>query len=182
MGQPGRRCAADAWQAHEAELRHFLLGQTHDAALADDLLQEAFVKALRAGSHFCDLENPRAWLFTVVRNGLIDHHRLQKATVPAVDRLPQALSEARPVDALSDCLEEALQALASDDRDVIQRCDIDGQPQRGYAEDQGLTLAAVKARIRRARVRLRAQLVARCGVRFDPSGQVCCHGPFGFSR
>lgn len=167
-------CVLDAWRAHEHELHAFLLAETHDPALADDVLQDVFLKALRAGTHFCALESPRGWLFQVTRHALIDHHRLSKPTVPVPESLPAPEPEVAPLDALAACLQEALQALDPDDRHVVQRCDIDGETQRAYGEATGLSLPAVKARIQRARVRLRQRLIECCGVRFDADGHVCC--------
>lgn len=172
-------CVLDAWQTHEAELRHWLLSRVHDAALADDLLQDVFVKALRDGGHFCQLASPRGWLYQVARHAVIDHHRLTKTTVPAEETLAQPEAPGRPVDALAGHLAASLDALEADDRDVIVRCDLEGLTQAAYASAHDLTLPAVKSRILRARVRLRQHLVARAGVRFGPTGQVCCHGPFG---
>lgn len=179
MDSPPFPCVLDAWQTHEAELRHWLLGQVHDGALADDLLQDVFVKALREGAHFCELDSPRAWLFQVARHAVIDHHRVSKPTVPDVDTLAQPEVTTRPVDTLTTRLDEALRALDPDDRDVIVRCDIDGQTQAAYAAAHQLTVPAVKSRIQRARARLRHELVQRAAVRFDPQGRVCCHGRFG---
>lgn len=169
------RCVLDAWRAHEAELHAFLIGQVRDSALADDLLQDVFLKAVREGARFCGLESPRAWLFQVSRHAVIDQHRVRKATVPVADQLQAVEAVIAPVDALSTCLERALLDLDEDDRDVVQRCDLDGQTQRAYAEAHGLGVPAVKARIQRARARLRQRLIDRCGVRFDGEGHVCCH-------
>jgi len=173
------RCVLEAWQAHEAELRHWLLGRLGDAGQADDILQDVFVKALREGGHFCQLDSPRAWLYQVARHAVIDHHRLTKATVPGEETLAQPVTTGRPVDALASGLRQSLDALDPDDRDVILRCDIEGQTQAAYATAHQLTLPAVKSRIQRARARLRQHLVQHATVRFDPTGQVCCHGPFG---
>lgn len=46
--------------------RHWLLGRVADAAQADDILQDVFVKALREGGHFCRPGSPRAWLAVLV--------------------------------------------------------------------------------------------------------------------
>lgn len=177
--QPPFPCVLNAWDTHEAELRRWLLSRLHDAALADDILQDVFVKALREGGHFCRLESPRAWLYQVARHAVIDHHRLSKNTVPAEETLAQPEAVHTPVDALTTSLAAAIETLEPDDRDVIVRCDLEGQTQAAYASAHQLTLPAVKSRILRARTRLRRQLVARAGVRFGPTGQVCCHGPFG---
>lgn len=171
-------CVLRAWVAHEAELLGFLRHQAGDPHRAEDLLQEVFLKAMRQGQGFCEVEQPRAWLFQVARNSLIDEVRRQRATEPLDDQLPApATDDAAPVDALAECIERNLPRLDPADQDVLRRCDLDGWRQQDYAARNGLTLAATKARLRRARKRLRALLVERCGVRFDDQGAVCCTVP-----
>ena len=175
----GFDCVLRAWQAHEAELLGFLTRHAGNADSAQDLLQEVFVKALRQGRGFCALDNPRAWLFRVARNALVDAGRLRRPSVELPEDLPaQPADERAPVDALDACIARNLPLLGDEDSDIVQRCDLDGQTVRGYAEATGLSLPAAKARLLRARKRLRESLVERCGVRFDPDGSVCCHaGP-----
>jgi RNA polymerase sigma-70 factor (ECF subfamily) len=177
----GFECVLRAWQAHEAELLGFLAHHASDADAAQDLLQEVFIKALRQGRGFCTLDNPRAWLFQVARNALIDAGRLRRPSVELPDDLAAPPAEERaPVDELDACIARNLPFLGEQDRDIVQRCDLDGQTVRGYADASGLSLPAAKARLLRARKRLRDALVERCGVRFDPDGSVCCHaGPDG---
>ena len=172
----GFDCVLRAWHAHEAELQAFLVRHAADADSAQDLLQEVFVKALRQGRDFCVLEQPRAWLFQVARNALVDAGRLRRPSVELSEELPAPAAEERaPVDALDACIARNLQWLGDDDRDIVQRCDLDGQTVRAYAEAAGLSLPAAKARLLRARKRLRDSLVEHCGVRFDADGSVCCH-------
>ena len=177
----GFECVLRAWQAHEAELLGFLAHHASEADAAQDLLQEVFVKALRQGRGFCTLDNPRAWLFQVARNALIDAGRLRRPSVELPDDLAAPPAEERaPVDELDACIARNLPFLGEQDRDIVQRCDLEGQTVRSYADAAGLSLPAAKARLLRARKRLRDALVERCGVRFDPDGSVCCHaGPDG---
>jgi RNA polymerase sigma-70 factor (ECF subfamily) len=171
-------CVIRAWLAHEAELLAFLRHQVGDPHRAEDLLQEVFVKAMRQGQGFCEVDQPRAWLFQVARNSLIDDARRQRPTESLDDELPApAADDASPVDALAECVERNLPRLDPADEDVLRRCDLDGWRQQDYADRNGLTLAATKARLRRARMRLRALLIERCGVRFDGQGAVCCTVP-----
>ncbi|NMG16860.1 RNA polymerase sigma factor SigZ [Aromatoleum bremense] len=171
------RCVATAWRAHEAELRRFLRSRHGDAAGADDLLQEVFVRALGQGEGFCAVANPRAWLFQVARNLLVDRLRLAKSQVPLPDDLADLPDLVPAVDGLSACIPRALAELSAEDREAISLCDLEGLTQQAYAERLGLTLPAAKSRVQRARTRLRARLVEACQVRFDDAGQVCCFTP-----
>ncbi len=60
-------CLISAWQRHENELRGYLMHRIGNSHLAEDLLQETFIKAMQQGADFCQLDNARAWLFQVVR-------------------------------------------------------------------------------------------------------------------
>lgn len=172
-------CVLSAWRAHETELRGFIAHRSGDDSAADDLLQDVFIKALRQGSRFCELRQPRAWLFEVARNALIDHARQSRSWQPVDDAWPAPETEApNAVDQLTACIERVLPSLPTDDADVLRACDLQGEPQPAYASRRGLSLPATKSRIQRARQRLRAALVARCGVVLDERDQVCCvRGP-----
>jgi RNA polymerase sigma-70 factor, ECF subfamily len=172
-------CVAAAWASHEAELRAYLRHRLNDEAAADDLLQDVFVKAMRHQGTFCGLDNPRAWLFQVARNALVDRARTQHPAEPIDDYQDQLAAPApdalSAVDALAACLATVMGRLAAADTAILHACDIEGQSQREFAAAHALTLPAAKARLLRARRRLREQLVLACGVRFDVEGRVCCH-------
>lgn len=171
-------CHNKAWRQHKAEIRSFLVHRAGSAAEADDLLQEVFLKALLKGKDFCQLENPRAWLFHVARNLLVDRLRLTKEQVPLPDDLrADPITAIAPVDLLSHCLPRVLTELNPEDREAILLCDMQGITQNEYAQRLGLSLPAAKSRVQRARQRLRAQLAEACQVTFDEAGKVCCFVP-----
>ncbi len=86
-------------------------------------------------------------------------------------------NERAPEDELDACLARNLLELDATDRAVIQACDLDRLTVRAYAEANELRLATAKSRLLRARQRLRSNLVSNCQVRFDETGNVCCHVP-----
>lgn len=170
-------CLNRAWQAHAAEIRRFLVHRGGHLQDAEDLLQELFLKAVQQPD-FCTLDKPRAWLFHVARNLLIDRLRLTKTQVPLPDDLVASEEPAlKPVDQLSHCIPRVLSELAPADREAILLCDLQGMTQQAYADKLGISLVAAKSRVQRARVRMQAQMVRACQVRFDDSGEVCCFVP-----
>ena len=168
-------CILRDWNAHESELRNFLRHRSGDEHLADDLLQEVFVKAMQQGEQFCTLDNSRAWLFQVARNALIDHHRLDKAAIELPEDIPHPESDHEPIQALGACVKRVLSELPAEDREIIEQCDLEGVKQKDYAASHDLTLAAAKSRLLRARERMRGQMSAACQVRFDEQGKVDDH-------
>ena len=177
---PALPCILEAWNSYEAELRGFLIRRVSDVHLADDLLQEVFLKAVRQGLGFCAVDDPRAWLFRVARNAVIDNARLAKPLVPLPEDLAQEGEvEIEPVDRLSECLSRVLIEIPEDDAEILRRCDLEGMKQKDFAESKGLTLPAAKSRLLRARARLREMMTTNCKVTFDENGSVCCHVPRG---
>jgi RNA polymerase sigma-70 factor (ECF subfamily) len=165
-------CLTTAWTTHAAELRNWLRHRTGNTALADDLLQDLFLKALRQGKGFGDVHNARAWLFEVARNLLADHLRVAQHAVELPDDLAAPSHDIDTVDALCACLPRVLSELSPADREAITLCDLQGMAQAEFAQAKGLSLSAAKSRVQRARVRLRAQMSQACQVSLSEGGSV----------
>lgn len=170
-------CVAKAWLSYESELRSFIRSRVADTQEAEDLLQETFIKALAEGSRFCELDQPRAWLFRVLKNRMIDYRRSAKTYNDIPDNLEaDSDPEDAPINNLAVCLPVALKKMDARDADIIRHCDLEGMNQADYAKQKKLSLSAAKSRIQRARQRLKSELQNTCNVRFDEQGNVCCFG------
>ncbi|MBA3057726.1 MAG: sigma-70 family RNA polymerase sigma factor [Gammaproteobacteria bacterium] len=165
-------CLNSAWSAHESELRGWLRRRVGNSALADDLMQDLFLKALRQGERFCAVENARAWLFEVARNTLADHLRLAHHMVELPEDLATPADDTETVDTLTACLPRVLSELSPDDREAILLCDLQGMRQADFAQLKGLSLSAAKSRVQRARLRLRTQMSLVCQVQVDDGGRI----------
>lgn len=175
-----RPCLLEAWTACEGELLGFLRHHVPAGVSPEDVLHDLFLRALRQDRGFCELRNPRAWLFEVARNLVTDQLRRRRETVALPEDLAAsdaAVEEIDEVDRLSACLPRVLSELAVEDRESIELCDIGGMTQARFAELKGLSLPGAKSRIQRARQRLRARLLQACQVKLDPAGKVCCFVP-----
>jgi len=174
-------CVARAWEAHEAELRGYLRHRMAHAEAADDVLQDVFVKAMRQGRAFCALDNPRAWLFQVARNAVVDRMRVSQTLEPLTDEMaestPLSAEPIAPIDALAGCVMRTLAELSPEDAAILRACDLEGQTQIAFAQAHGLGLPATKSRLLRARQRLRERLTQVCQVRFEPDGSIASHVP-----
>ena len=165
-------CVRNSWRQHESELRRFLAHKLSDPHLAEDMLQEIFIKAINRGSGFCDLTSARAWLFEVARNAVADHFRLRRELVELPDDLPDEADGPDAVDLLAACLPRVLSELTEEDREAITLCDLQGMTQEEFAHKKGLSLPGAKSRVQRARKRLMARMTDACQVQFDDNGQV----------
>ena len=132
----------------------FLRRLLHDGAAAEDLTQDTFVRALGATYHAEGRE--RGWVFQIARNLARDHAR-----VGARRPEPVELSDAHaatPDHLLSLDLEAALAGLTDEDREIFLLREIAGLSYAEIAAVCAITPDAVRSRIHRARLALRAAL------------------------
>jgi RNA polymerase sigma-70 factor (ECF subfamily) len=61
--------------AHADYLFNFALGQVRDATVAEDLVQETFLAALKGGERFAARSSQRTWLVAILRHKICDHLR-----------------------------------------------------------------------------------------------------------
>jgi RNA polymerase sigma-70 factor (ECF subfamily) len=115
-------------------------------------------------------------LFEVARNTLTDHLRRQPPldlwSDEALQQIPDPTEQPPVVDQLTGCLRRVLGELDETDAHIIRQCDLNGQRQQDYAIAHGLSLPATKARLRRARERLRLAMTAGCQIQALPGGGV----------
>ena len=151
----------------EAMLRVARALTRHDAD-AEDLVQDTLLRAYRSIDQF-DGRHPRAWLFTILRNAHLNHHRrrrpllLREGDVPQrADRLPSGDGPDARVDAGFDAdVESALKRLTPPFRQVVSLVDIAGLSYADAARVLDVASGTVVSRLHRARRNLRQQLTGR---------------------
>ncbi len=149
---------AAVYHATYGDLVRFLYRKVWDADQAQDLAQEAFVRAL---DH--DLDNPRAWLFTVAANLARDEARtavrrkkhlalLTSEPAAAAPRVANPGADVEVADAVS-AVRRALEHLSDRDREALLLWDA-GFDYREIAAHTGLAVGAIGTTLARARKRL----------------------------
>ncbi len=128
-----------------------------DAALAEDAVQDALVRAHRAiaaGKVPVDVE---AWLYAIVRNRCHDYFRAARPTAPLPTELPGGAPSAFEVvergERLAGAL-DAVEALPSAQRAALVGRELEGRSYEEIALRQATTVSAVKSLLHRARATL----------------------------
>lgn len=158
-----------------ASLRRGLLAtvrrQVRDPQLAEDLVQEVFVKAVKAVRKGRAPGNLAAWLHAAARTTVIDSYRARKLDTEPLHEEPAAPEPAddQRFQVLAACMEPLVRALPMLYRDALLAADIHGQPLAALAE--GRSVSAIKSRVSRGRAMLREKLLACCEVEWT-GGQV----------
>src|SRR5436853_7598926 len=101
------RDVREAYAAHSGELYGFAVRSLGDAGLAEEAVQETFVRAWRAGDRFDPkIGSLRTWLFAILRNVVIDLGRARsvrpRVAEGGVEPSVEALGEAQPAGAVEE--------------------------------------------------------------------------------
>lgn len=148
-----------AYEQYASRVRGFLLRLAGQSDLADDLLQQTFLRLAERGAELRADSDLRAWLFTVARNAFIAQHReraARRAEAP-VEPLATPTPEAEARLLLGD-VERALAALRLEDRELLLLVGVEGFEPSAVAKLLGLSGATLRQRLARARSRLLAEL------------------------
>jgi len=145
------------FERHSGDVYRFALYLSGDPSLAEEIAQETFVRAwvmpgeVRGGT-------VKAYLLTIARN----LYRAERKRVVRQVALDGTLPDPKPGPETVasgrfelDAVLEALKALPEADRAALLMHAQDGLPYEAIARALGLSLAAVKVRVHRARIKLR---------------------------
>jgi RNA polymerase sigma-70 factor (ECF subfamily) len=144
-------------EANVPALRRYARALTRDPELADDLVQDTLVRALRS-QHLFHGGEIRSWLFTILTN--LNRNRLRSlarrpllSTFEDSDAADSAGPEAGGRD-----IERALDLLVEDQRQALLLVVLEGLSYREVADIQGVPIGTVMSRLARARAQIKAYL------------------------
>jgi len=138
-------------------LRRYARALTRDADIADDLVQDTLVRALRS-EHLFQGDEIRSWLYTILTN--LNRNRLRSlARRPVLSPIEDndAPDLAGPEAGGRD-IERALATLVEEQRTALLLVVLEGLSYREVAEVQGVPIGTVMSRLARARVQIKTYL------------------------
>ncbi len=152
---------------HRSFLR-FLERRVGDRALAEDILQDAFVRGLgKAGSIRQD-DSTVAWFYRTLRNAVIDHHRRAGVASRTFARFADELAEEEaPADLAEEvcgCVVRLADTLKAEYAQALKEIDVEGLSVKVFAERHRITPSNAAVRVFRARQALRKRVASACGT------------------
>ena len=156
------------------DVYRFALSLTRNEADADDVVQEAFLRAYRSWHTFQPGSDGRRWLFTIARNVFLRSREREKYRVDAEDGDVESLAAAQQtaevrrsgddvllskID-LQPALKEALGRLDEPFRSTVILVDVEDLPYEAAAEILGVPIGTVRSRLFRGRRLLQEMLLS----------------------
>lgn len=161
---------ASAFDLLQGSLLAYVNKKLSDKAVAEDLVQNVFEKAIRSRNNGKVINNVRAWLFAITRTTLADHYRSKNIDFSAIESVDEAElafeddEDFLPTHNLSNCLQPFINQLPANYRESIVHGDIAGKPLKLLAEAEGVSVSAIKSRASRARMKLKDLILDCCDV------------------
>ena len=151
----------ELYVAYRKSVFGFLVRLARDQHLAEDLFQNTWVKVSKSAPRLREDTELKAWLFTVARNEFRSYRRWQMVDMTRLFLLhrdrPERPSESIESGALS-TLERGLAELGASDREVLLLVCTEGMAPQQAAGVLGISHAALRQRLGRARGRLKAAI------------------------
>jgi RNA polymerase sigma-70 factor (ECF subfamily) len=159
------------WRDYHSELLGFIRRRVGEADLAEDILQDVFVKAHSRLGTLADANRIQSWLYQIARNTIIDYHRVRKSAEPLPDEIVQPEhNDDEEWQELGKCLLSMIERLPEGYREAILLSEIDDLPLKEVAQRLNLSLPGAKSRVQRGRERLKRLFLDCCHFEFDCRG------------
>jgi RNA polymerase sigma-70 factor (ECF subfamily) len=153
--------------ANHREFLRFVEKRTGNRALAEEILQDAFVRSLGRTDEI--EESAVGWFYRVLRNAVVDHQRRQQVAHRRLDAFAGELATqgngedelARTVCA---CVARLAAGLKPEYAHALRHIDVEGLAVKDYAVTAGISASNAGVRVFRARAALKKAMAASCGT------------------
>ncbi len=180
-----REYGSEIYQADYQRIFRYILSMVTDKAEAEDLTQETFLRAYKQRDTLHNENAQTAWLYRIATHVSLDRlrqygRRNPKETDTDIEQLDIAerdspsLQKVFERNEMSECVQGYLNRLPDSYRSVILLHDMHEMTSAEIAQLLGESLATVKIRLHRARLKLRAALGFGCSFALDEQSVLMC--------
>jgi len=158
------------WKQIQTPLYQFVFKKVKDKDLANDLMQDVFLKVQGRVNQLRDDSKITSWIYQITRNAILDYFkaREKEQNLSVVwENENQELNEC-----VADCLNKLVDTLPEKYKQAVRMADLEDQSQTELATQLGISYSGLKSRVQRGREMLREKLLALYHVETDSYGNV----------
>lgn len=169
-----KETVAHIWSDLHGELRKFIIAKVRDSHLAEDILQEVFIKIHLRLHQLKEPDRLTAWVYQICRNQIVD----QLKKINPVHIPDPHLAGVDPDDesnlyvSLSNCINSKIAQLSTTDRQAVLLTYFQNYSQKQLAEFLELSYSGTKNRVQRAREKLKQEILNCDHVQADAEGKI----------
>ena len=158
----------DGLLSQRRQFLRFLERRVSSPTIAEDILQNAYLRALQREGELRSGESGTAWFYRILRNAVIDFYRHRSVEDRALTQWANELeTTVEPDDLTRDivcqCIAGVLPSLKPNYADILRNVDLEESSLADFATGNDISVPNATVRIHRARQALKKALVATCG-------------------
>jgi len=162
------------WKEYHSKLLAFIIKRVENYDIAEDILQEAFIKIY---SHVDTVDEDlklERWIFKLVNNLVIDHYRTRKQFDPLPVELinDQSQPNEYAIQELEGCLQPMIKKLPEKYKQALVLFETQGISMKETSKALGISISGTKSRVQRGRNLLKGMLYECCQFETDSAGKV----------
>lgn len=175
------------WQACSDQLKAYIVKRMPDPSLADDILQETFIKIHENIHLIKDETKICAWVYQIARNTINDYYRKDKTKLSEVQILPEeelnvvdemdGKLEDNPTEHIASGLQRMINSLPEKYAQALNMVEIQGISQIELSKVLNISVSGAKSRVQRGRQMLKDSLMNCCHYEFDKYGTIISYHP-----
>lgn len=156
----------------------FVRSRVSSDEVAEDILQEATVRAYERANTLRERPAFEGWFFRILRNAIIDFRRRKSSETRGKEALSSEMEDRTEAQERTEhpcaCVVPLLNELKDEYREALSRVEIQDQKVRDFAEEQGISANSAGVRVHRARTALKKRVEATCGSCAATGCHDCC--------
>ncbi|GHN02045.1 RNA polymerase sigma factor SigZ [Cytophagales bacterium WSM2-2] len=153
------------------ELKGFVYKRVKDKELANDIVQDVFLKVQSKIDQLHDYEKITGWIYKIAANTITDHFRQKSKVINAHD-LEWESDHNVLNDCVLYCMNEMLLSLPEKYRQALELTELQNLSQTELASKLGISYSGAKSRVQRARQMLKNKMDENYKIKMDSYGNV----------
>ena len=170
------------YNQHSDGIKKFILSMVKNEWVADDLVQETFIRVKKNMANLKDQEKIKTWIFRIAYNLCQDHFRSQNRVATREVEDCEALKSFKLTmiqkrleqQQMGACIQDKMTLLPESLKTVLVLYDVLEFKQREISEIMDISVENVKVRLHRARKRLKIILEDACNFERDERDVLVC--------
>ncbi|MDG1422399.1 MAG: sigma-70 family RNA polymerase sigma factor [Flavobacteriaceae bacterium] len=161
----------EVWNQYSEDVKRFIISKVKENSIADDILQDTFIKIHTKLHTLKDSKKLKSWVFTIARNSTLDFFKTSKINYEVFE-LGEEDDTEKEYHTEKDCLYGILQKLPKKYRTPLFLSDIKGMKQSDVAKQLKQNLPTTKSQIQRARKLIAQGFIDCCGFVMNDQGHL----------
>lgn len=159
------------WKQTQEKLKAFAFRYTKDKSVADDIIQDVFLKVHSKLGQLKESEKLTGWIFQITRNTITDYFR-SKGKAISLNDVDWEEERNSLNDCVVTCLQDMMTTLPEKYRYALELTELKNLSQLDLAKELNISYSGAKSRVQRARQMLKEKMDAAYKIKFDAYGNV----------